>query len=148
MIEPTPEQIEAFKREWAAAEWEGDRGNRVRRGLVAAAGAAPQEPSLSDAADALRENAREIEDAQLAAHGMIDPITNAVIAGIKQSAAMVCELAGRQVSTVTPVQVDEAKLAEVIEASAGEWGDASHVPDVLAQYISRDVVEWLRSGGR
>lgn len=47
-----------------------------------------------------------------------------------------------------PVQVDESKLAKVIRASAGEWGDASHVPDVLSQYISRAVVEWLRGGGR
>ncbi|MFF8817832.1 hypothetical protein ACF07D_07535 [Leucobacter sp. NPDC015123] len=95
-------------------ERKAEAAAEIVRMFAAAAGAAPQEPSLSDAADALRENAREIEDAQLAAHGMIDPITNAVIAGIKQSAAMVCELAGSQVSTVAPVQVDEAKLTEAI----------------------------------
>lgn len=118
---PTPEQVIAGLNAWQGRErpgtslgaWGSVKVAKMTAALVAAAGAALQEPSLSDAADTLRENAREIEDAQLAEHGMIDPISNAVIAGIRQSAAMVCELAGSQVPTVVPVQVDEAKLAEV-----------------------------------
>lgn len=34
--EPTPEQVEAFKRAWHEADAEGDTGNRTLRGLTAA----------------------------------------------------------------------------------------------------------------
>jgi hypothetical protein len=34
--EPTDAEVEAFRREWQAADREGDAGNRVRRGLRAA----------------------------------------------------------------------------------------------------------------
>ena len=37
---PSEEQVEAFKEEWHQADFEGDTGNRVRRGLAAALGQA------------------------------------------------------------------------------------------------------------
>lgn len=39
--------------------------------------------------------------------------------------------------------VDEDALAEVIQASAAEWGDSDRVNNVLSQYIARAVAEWL-----
>ena len=50
----------------------------------------------------------------------------------------------REAAGKSPVEVDEAKLAEVIESSAAEWGDSARVQSVLAQYIARSVTEWLR----
>lgn len=57
-------------------------------------------------------------------------------------------IANAALALATPVEVDEAKLAEVIESSAAEWGDSARVQSVLAQYIARSVTESLRGEGQ
>lgn len=59
-----------------------------------------------------------------------------------------CDLVSRLADALAaPVAVDEAKLAEVIESSAAEWGDSDRIQSVLAQYIASAVAEWLKEQG-
>lgn len=133
----------------------------ARAALVAAQGAAPQTNVLKDAVDALRQNASEIREAHLAVHGMVDPITNAVAAGIEQGAAIVDEMGGCQVHAPAPVlpssTVDEDKLAEVLREAEQSWhlsdeksqqSYACGAPDLKSKYIARAVGEWFKEQGR
>lgn len=142
--EPTPAQIEAAAKAMSEASSgffsEGSWRHLAREALIAAAGAAPQEPMSTPS-----------KYINPSLPGMIrnlwksDPSEASVRTALGLAGDLIQELIDLRAA---PVQVDESKIAEVIKASAGEWGDASHVPDVLSQYISRAVVEWLRGGGR
>ena len=145
MTNPTPEQLEA-----AIAAYrnpgrmmpntsEASQLVRMEAALEAAAGVTPQEPVGTDQ--------RGLIHGAIWGHRMIDP---GGVACSNDAHALADKVTS---ALAAPVQVDEAKLAEIVEDSRDRSRKERDIAkESLGQFTARLLVErrdeWLRGGGR
>ena len=158
--EPTPEQVEAAAKalhetrnpwfgaygDWGAAGFEIKKAFResARAALEAAArtaqGAAPQAegaPKSSYISPSLPAMIRNLWKS--------DPSENSVRTALKLAGDLIQELIDLRAAPVPSSGVDEAELAEVIEAEIEKLRHETRLyPDIYKTEVARAVAEWLR----